>query len=217
MRKPHLFRRCLLLCAGLLIMAFGVAFSIKAGLGTSPISSLPYVMSLLTPLTVGTATICMHCALILLQILLLRRNYELLQLVQLPVALLFGYLTDFAVWVLQPISVNSYWESWVLCLIGILLVGIGVSFEVNADLVTLAGEGMVLAVCKVFHAPFAKIKIGFDCTLVILASLLSVIFLGYLAGVREGTAAAAIFVGMTSKLVTRLVFHPADASRQGAE
>ena len=156
----------------------------------------------------------MHCVLILLQILLLRRNYQLLQLVQLPVALLFGYLTDFAVWALQPISVNGYWESWLLCLIGILLVGVGVSFEVNANLVTLAGEGLVLAVCKVFHPPFAKSKIGFDCTLVVLASLLSIIFLGYLAGVREGTAAAAIFVGMVAKLTTRVVFHPANAAKQ---
>lgn len=90
-------KRYLLLCVGLVIMAFGVAFSIKAGLGTSPISSVPYVISLFSPLTVGTATIAMHVALIILQILLLRRRYELIQLMQLPVALLFGVLTDFSV------------------------------------------------------------------------------------------------------------------------
>ena len=93
----HPLRRCLLLVAGLIIMAFGVAFSIKAGLGTSPISSLPYVLSLFTPLTVGTATIAMHVTLILLQILLLRRRYDPVQLLQLPVAIAFGYLTDFSV------------------------------------------------------------------------------------------------------------------------
>ena len=89
MRKSIRFRwkRWLLLCVGLLVMAFGVAFSIKGGLGTSPISSLPYVISRIAPLTVGTATIAMHVALILLQILLLRRRYQLIQLLQLPVAL----------------------------------------------------------------------------------------------------------------------------------
>ena len=77
MRKSIRFRwkRWLLLCVGLLVMAFGVAFSIKGGLGTSPISSLPYVISRITPLTVGTATIAMHVALILLQILLLRKRF----------------------------------------------------------------------------------------------------------------------------------------------
>ena len=88
-------KRYVLLCVGLTIMAFGVAFSIKAGLGTSPISSLPYVLSLLTPLTVGTATIAMHVVLICLQILLLRRRYDPIQFMQLPVALIFGVMTDF--------------------------------------------------------------------------------------------------------------------------
>lgn len=94
----YVLRRYLLLCAGLAIMTFGVAFSIKASLGTSPISSVPYVVSLFAPLTVGTATIVMHCVFILLQILILRRQYHPIQLMQLPVAVLFGYLTDFGVW-----------------------------------------------------------------------------------------------------------------------
>lgn len=199
----HPLRRCLLLVAGLFIMAFGVAFSIKAGLGTSPISSLPYVLSLFTPLTVGTATIAMHVTLILLQILLLRRRYDPVQLLQLPVALVFGGLTDFSVWVLQGVTASSYAMQWVLCLAGILLVGVGVSFEVTANLVTLAGEGMVLAVCKVFPVSFGNVKIGFDVTLVVIASVLSLLFLGGLYGVREGTVAAAFCVGLIARQVNR--------------
>lgn len=196
-------KRYLLLAVGLTIMAFGVAFSIKAGLGTSPISSLPYVLSLFTPLTVGTATIAMHITLILLQILLLRRRYDPIQLIQLPVAFVFGYLTDLGVWAVQGIVPSSYLTQWLLCIIGILLVGVGVSFEVTAGVVTLAGEGMVLALCKAFPLKFANVKVGFDVTLVVLATALSLIFLGYLAGVREGTVAAAICVGLTAKQVNR--------------
>lgn len=200
----HMLRRCLLLVVGLVIMAFGVAFSIKAGLGTSPISSLPYVLSLLPlHLTVGTATIAMHVTLIILQILLLRRRYDPFQLAQLPVALVFGSLTDFSVWALQGINVSAYPARWVLCIIGILLVGVGISFEVTANVVTLAGEGMVLAVCKVFPVPFGNAKIGFDVTLVVIASVLSLLFLGGLYGVREGTVAAAFCVGLVARQVNR--------------
>lgn len=200
----HMLRRCLLLVVGLVIMAFGVAFSIKAGLGTSPISSLPYVLSLLPlHLTVGTATIAMHVTLIILQILLLRRRYDPFQLAQLPVALVFGSLTDFSVWALQGINVSAYPARWVLCIIGILLVGVGVSFEVTANVVTLAGEGMVLAVCKVFPVPFGNAKIGFDVTLVVIAIVLSLLFLGGLYGVREGTVAAAFCVGLVARQVNR--------------
>ena len=205
-KQKHLVRRWALLVVGLVIMAFGVAFSIKAGLGTSPISSLPYVLSLLPlpiTLTVGTATIAMHVTLILLQTLLLRRRYDPFQLAQLPVALVFGSLTDFSVWALQGIAVSAYPARWGLCIIGILLVGVGVSFEVTANVVTLAGEGMVLAVCKVFPVPFGNAKIGFDVTLVVLASVLSLLFLGGLYGVREGTVAAAFCVGLVARQVNR--------------
>lgn len=201
-----LLKRYLLLLVGLSIMAFGVAFSIKASLGTSPISSVPYVVSLFTPLTVGTATITMHCVFILLQILILRKNYHPIQLMQLPVAFFFGYLTDFGVWVVQGIQCNTYWQQWIVCLIGILLVAVGVSFEVKAGVVVLAGEGVVLAICQVFSkVKFGYMKVGFDVTLVIIACILSFVFTGRLQGVREGTVAAALLVGLIAKRIGKLL------------
>ena len=194
--RQETVRRYGLLGLGLLITAFGIAFSIQAGLGTSPISSLPYVVSLLTPLSVGTATICLHGVLILLQLLILRRRYDPVQLLQLPVALVFGYLTDLGVWVIQGIPVPSYGVRWLLCLAGVFLVGVGVALEVVAGVVTLAGEGFVLAVCRVTPFPFGNLKVAFDVLLVGVASLLSLLCLHGLYGVREGTLAAALGVGL---------------------
>ncbi|HJB15098.1 MAG TPA: YitT family protein [Candidatus Blautia excrementipullorum] len=198
-------KRYLLLLAGLAVMAFGVAFSIKASLGTSPISSVPYVVSLFSPLTVGTATIIMHCVFILLQILILRRKYHLIQLMQLPVAFFFGYLTDFGVWAVQSIDCHTYWQQWLICLIGILLVAAGVSLEVKAGVVVLAGEGVVLAICKVLPIKFGYMKVLFDVTLVVIACILSLVFTGHLQGVREGTVAAAIMVGLIAKQLGKIL------------
>ncbi|MCU6761451.1 Uncharacterized BCR%2C YitT family COG1284 [uncultured Roseburia sp.] len=192
-------KRYLFLCLALIVMAFGVAMSIKANLGTSPISSFPFVLSLLTPLSVGKATILLHCTLIALQILILRRRYRPVQLIQLPVAFLFGYLTDFAVWALQGVSYTAYWQQWLLCIAGIFLVAAGVSLEVTADAVTLAGEGFVLAVCQVLPIKFGNMKVAFDVTLVAVSCLLSVLFTAKLQGVREGTVAAAVFVGLLAR------------------
>lgn len=198
-------KRYLLLLAGLAVMAFGVAFSIKASLGTSPISSVPYVVSLFSPLTVGTATIIMHCVFILLQILILRRKYHLIQLMQLPVAFCFGYLTDFGVWAVQNMECHTYWQQWLICLIGILLVAAGVSLEVKAGVVVLAGEGVVLAICKVLPIKFGYMKVLFDVTLVVIACILSLVFTGHLQGVREGTVAAAIMVGLIAKQLGKIL------------
>lgn len=207
MEKTHIYiiRRYLLLLVGLAIMAFGVAFSIKASLGTSPISSVPYVVSLFAPLTVGTATIIMHCVFILLQILILRKKYHPIQLMQLPVAFFFGYLTDFGVWAVQGITCNHYLQQWLVCLIGIFLVAVGVSLEVKAGVVVLAGEGVVLAICKVLPVKFGYMKVGFDVTLVSIACVLSFVFTGRLQGVREGTVAAALLVGLIAKQLGKML------------
>lgn len=200
-----LIKRYILLLAGLTVMAFGVAFSIKGNLGTSPISSVPYAVSRFTPLTVGTATIVMHCVFIVIQIAVLRKKYQLIQLMQLPVAFFFGYLTDFAVWAVQGLPCVNYMQQWLACLVGILLVAIGVSMEVKAGVVVLAGEGVVLALCQVIpKAKFGYMKEGFDVTLVAAACVLSLLFTGQVQGVREGTVAAAVFVGLLAKQLGKL-------------
>ena len=164
---------------------------------------MPYALSQFTPLTVGTATIAMNAVFILIQILLLRRRYDPVQLLQLPVAIVFGYLTDFAVWLVSFLQPAAYWQQWLLCLVGIALVGIGVSCEVTAGVATMAGEGVVLAVCQVTPVKFGTMKVTFDVTLVVIACTLSLLFLGHLAGVREGTVAAALLVGQVARRMNR--------------
>lgn len=198
-------RRIILLCIGLTVMAFGVAFSIKAELGTSPISSVPYVTSVISGLSVGTTTIIMNTLFVLIQILILRKKYDLFQLLQLPAAILFGSMIDVAEYALTPLSVSNYFVQWIFCVIGIFFVAMGISIEVTAGLVTTAGEGVVLAVCKVSPVKFSSMKVIFDVTLVCISVILSFIFIGHLDGVREGTAAAAVFVGLTTKQTNKVM------------
>ncbi|MCD8132764.1 MAG: DUF6198 family protein [Clostridiales bacterium] len=203
MPVKELIKRSIFLLAALFIMAFGVAFSIKGDLGTSPISSFPYAVSLITPLTVGQATITLHCILIALQILLLRKQYDPFQLLQLPAALVFGLLTDFALNVISDLSPSSYAGQWRLCIIGLILVAVGVSMEVTSKIVTLAGEGFVLAFCKVAPIKFSNMKVCFDVSLVALACITSFTFLHAIEGVREGTVAAAVLVGLLTKQLNK--------------
>lgn len=198
-RWTHPVRRLALLCAGLIIMAFGVAFSIKAALGTSPISGVPYVTARISGLSVGTTTIIMNFLFVLIQIAILRRQYEWFQLLQFPAAVLFGVMIDVAEAVLAPLPAGNYAQQWLLCAAGIFFIALGVSVEVMANLVTTAGEGIVLAICKVVPIKFGNMKMAFDITLVCISIVLSLLFLGQLDGVREGTVAAALLVGQITK------------------
>ena len=184
-------------------MAFGVAFSIKAGLGTSPISSVPYAASEISGLTVGVTTIVMNFLFVVLQIAILRREYDWFQLLQFPAAVVFGCAIDLAEYALAPLPFAGCAQQWLLCLIGIFLVALGVSVEVMANLVTTAGEGVVLAICRVVPVKFGNMKMIFDVTLVCISIAPGLIFLRRLSGVREGTVAAAILVGQVTKLTGR--------------
>lgn len=203
----HPVRRIAFLCFGLMIMAFGVAFSIKAALGTSPISSVPYVTAKISGLSVGTTTIIMNFVFVFIQIAILRSQYDWLQLLQFPAAIVFGTMIDVAGYVLQAIAFSNYVQQWLLCIAGIFLIALGISLEVTANLVTTAGEGIVLAICRVVPVKFSNMKIIFDVTLVCISIVLSFVFLGHLDGVREGTVAAAIFVGLITKQTNRLMNH----------
>lgn len=203
MNRTALLKRIVFLCVGLTTMAFGVAFSIKAALGTSPISSVPYVTGAISGLTVGTTTIIMNTLFVLIQIAILRRQYEWVQLLQLPAAVLFGMMIDLASYLIRDLNPTAYWQQWIVCLRGIFLVALGVSMEVTTRLITTAGEGIVLAICKVAPIKFGNMKMIFDLTLVAISITLSLLFLHHLDGVREGTVAAAVLVGQLARQINK--------------
>lgn len=200
-------RRLLLLTVGMLIMALGIALSIRSGLGTTTISSLPYVLSLITPMTLGTATILVNLGLVTLQVAILRRRFRLFQLLQLPILVIFGLFNDLALWATDWISHDAYWQQWLLVLAGIGLLGVGICFQIAADTVMLPGEATVLTISRELSRRFGDrtlfvfgyIKIMLDLTLVSSALILALTFLGGFIGVREGTLAAAFLIGATVK------------------
>ena len=116
----------------------------------------------------------------------------------------FGLLIDLASYCIADVIPQGYLMQWLLCAVGIVLVAIGVSCEVAADLLTLAGEGLVRALCSVCPLKFGYMKVIVDVSLVVIAVALSFGFLHGLQGVREGTLAAALLVGLLAKQINRL-------------
>lgn len=203
--------RYLVFALGLLGVAFGVAFSIRAAVGTTTISAPPYVVSLVSPLTVGQATIILHVLMILAQIVILGRRYQPVQLLQLPIGIAFGVVIDAALWLLRDVHPDGYAESLLLCAVGIAVMGVEVGLEVVADVVMLAGEGFIAAICRCWDLEFGRVKIVNDLAHVLAAVVISLVGLGTVVGVREGTVAAAFLVGMLAGPVIRTLKPRLDA------
>lgn len=185
-------------------MSIGVDVSIKANLGTTPISCPPYVFSLAFPLTMGATTVIMNMVLIILQIILLRRDYKWIQLAQIIAACIFGLFIDLNMPLLAWIHVsNNYLIQWTLCLLSCFIMGFGVFLEVRAKIIYLAGEGLSLAIANVFQIKFGKAKVYVDVTLLIIGVMSSFVLLQCLKGAREGTVASALLVGTIAQFYNK--------------
>ena len=131
------FKRYLIFLVGLFISSLGVSLVTKANLGTSPISSIPYVLSLNFSLTLGNFTIIFSLFLIALQLLILRKDFKLEHLLQIPISILFGYFIDWTMLLLSFVHPDSYLFKVIALLIGCIILGFGVYCEVLADVAML--------------------------------------------------------------------------------
>ncbi len=199
-----------LLLVSLCVMTLGVAVCVRSMLGSSVISTLPYVFETagkrqlgVPQLTIGQYTYVMNGVLVLGQILVLRRRFEPVQLFQLLVGFVFGSLIDVNMALTSWLVPATLVEKIVSQVAGCTILGLGIAVEVRCGSVTMPGEGFPVAVSSVTGIEFPKVKIAVDVSLVVLAVVFSYVFFGawqwYIVGI--GTLFAMVYVGMVVRLV----------------
>ncbi len=193
--NQHFKPRLVMFAVGIFLMTLGIALSCKADLGTSPISSVPWVLSMFTSWSIGGITIAMNLVMILLQPLILRAVYLREIAGQLATTLAFGCSIDFSMGLLDWFVPASVLEQWLACLLSIIVLALGVFLEVRAKIFLVAGEGVVSVLAFVMQKKFSFIKNCFDITLVTIAIIISWNQFGILKGVGVGTVVAAVLVG----------------------
>lgn len=179
----------------LFFISLGASLSIKANLGTSPLICIPYVSSLISHLSVGTTSFFFNIILIAVQIILLGKGFEKRQYLQIVIGTIFSLFIDFTLMLINFINPLDYVSQLGLLLLSCVVMAFGVLLEVKTEVVFLPGDGFIVAASKFLKREFGKIKPFCDVSFVITAAVLSFAFLGYLAGVREGTVISAIIIG----------------------
>ena len=179
---------------GLLILAFGIALAVNCKLGVSPVSSLPYVVSLIFNVSLGTCTTIVYATYVLLQMVLLRKFQPAL-LLQLVFSTIFGWFVDGAKYVLGDFCLPTYFGQLAMLAASIVLIGFSLVLYLDVKLAPMPAEGLVGCLADKLGRPFSQMKTAFDCTSVLVAAVLSLVFLGGLVGIREGTVLTALLVG----------------------
>lgn len=206
MNPGVVLRKAAVYAAGLLFMAFGVAFSVNSGLGVSPVNSLPYVVSLVLGVDMGSCVIGVFSFYVLVQILIYRRDFKWINLTQIVFSTLFGYFVDFAKAVVGDFALPTYPGQLIMLAVSMVLVALGVCLYMDAGLVNMPMEGMTNAIAeRIVKKPFHDVKVAVDCLAVAAAILLSFVGLGGLEGIREGTLLCALLVGKMMKPMQKVL------------
>lgn len=200
MSKPELFKRYVLFIISLFFSALGV----------SPISSVANVMSYkFSFLSLGTWLIIWNCVLILGQVIILRKNFKLIQFLQVPLSFIFGWFTDFGMFIVSHIPINSYSIQLLMVFAGIIILGFGISLSVIANVIMNSGEAFVKSISDTSGKEFGNIKIAFDIICVVISIVLSLIFFDFsIIGTREGTVISALCTGIVVKFFLKRLNKP---------
>ena len=212
MAKNNIVARFLVATLGLVLVALGVALSLKSNLGTAPPSCPPAVLNLRWgAISFGTFTWMMHIGFIALQMAMRRKVLDISYLLQLLAAFVFGYLCDACIWLLKDVDVASYLLKIVFILAAVVLTAVGIRLEVLSKAWILAGDKVVDVFSEVTGVKFSNAKIGEDVLLVVLSAAFAWICFGSPFGngeevvIREGTVLLAALTGLCMKLTDPLV------------
>lgn len=202
MSKKNIIGRYMLFLLGLFIASMGVAFSTKAGLGTSPVASVPYSVSLVCPFfTLGGWLNLLSVLQITVQIFLLGKKCKPVEIIiQTILAFVYGYLTNLSCWIIKGLEVDTYIQQLAYMLLGCFILAFGIWIQLKGAVAMLPGEAMNRAISMVTGKKYENIKIFFDVLYILIAAIFCLVFIGRLEGVREGSIFAAIVVGNIIKV-----------------
>lgn len=196
-------KRWMIFFLSLFFMGNGIAMVTNAQLGTTPISSVPYVVGKIFGFSIGTGTFTVNTLMLLAQIPLLGKTFRPRQFLQLPCVFVFSLFIDLGMWITHSLIP----ESWPMCILmtltGCLIMAFGIMLEITSSTMVIPGEGFVLALAYRTRLPFANLKVINDVSLVGFAAVLGWVFLGKIDGLREGTVITAFLTGVFIRFFSR--------------
>ncbi len=189
-----MIKRLCIYVAGIFFVSLGIVLCVKCQLGVSPISSLPYVLEIILPLTFGQLTMLYHLLNIGLQLYLRKKIWDAKIWLQIPVAIIFGQLIDFLKDFIKFSSTDLQYQLIVLAL-SIIFTAFGMVCMLEADLIQNPPDGTVKMLSANSGKELGKVKIVYDITIAVISCFIGFLWLGKPEGLGIGTIASAIFVG----------------------
>ncbi len=203
--KPMTIKRLVIYVIGLFIMSLGIAFAVNSDFGVSPVTTLPYVVSRILNISIGTGTWVAYGCYIIIEAIVYRKKFKLIYILQFPAAIMFGYFTDFSKWLISPLGIPNVWYiQLIFVIIGVIILGLGLMAYLEADIMAIPPDALAVAFAWLVKKPLGNVKRIFDLCIVAASLILSLVFLHSYQGIWIGTIIAALGVGTMLKFWSKL-------------
>lgn len=195
--------RVIIYFLGLFSIAIGINLALTSNLGISPVSAFTLPISQITEVSLGTITIITYVCFVVIQIIVLGKRFKPKNLLQAPFSVAFGFFVDYTGQLLQFVQLDQYFWKLIFVFLSIIACALGATLYIAMDIVPNAPEGLILAISEKTEIPFSKLKVITDCAYVVIGAILSLIFLGRISSIREGTILSALLVGKIIGVFTK--------------
>ncbi|MDP4118177.1 MAG: DUF6198 family protein [Bacillota bacterium] len=207
MTKKEVCKRCFIFTLGVYIMTFAIRMTISANLGTTPLSTLPNILSIrFENISFGTMSCLWNLLLVVMQIVILRKKFKAIQFIQVPLSLLFGIMLNLSEWLLMRLNPQTYLSKYTVLIIGCILLALSISLTIQADLVMNSGEAIVMAIVLETGWNFGYVKVALDVIYVLCGLILSIVFWGALNGIGIGTLICAVITGFIVNFFNKILY-----------
>lgn len=175
------------------MVGIGASLTLKAAIGVGAWDALAQSISFSTGIKVGTIAMILNSSCVLGQLLILRKDFRLKHLLQLPIGIVIGVVVNFIFYdVLGPITVDSYVMNLLLLLVAYIIIAASIAGIMLLDVVTFPLEGICMAIANKMNWKFVVVRQSADVISLVLVLIITFTMAIPLT-LREGTVIGMLF------------------------
>ena len=181
---------------GINILSLGTVLFTCCKLGASALVTVPQVINLIFPLSLGGATTVVFLLFVTIEFFIVRK-IKLIILLQFPLSFVFGWLVDFYDITLgmNQFVPESYLLKAITLILALLCTSIGIFMMLKSDGILIPPDGLVSTIAIKINKTFGQVKLYFDISMILTSTLLSIFYLGKIITVGLGTILAILTIG----------------------
>jgi len=179
----------------IIITATGASLALTVAVGVGAWDALSQSISTVLGMKVGTFSMILNISCVLIQIILLKKEFKAIQLIQIFVSVLAGLIINFMYYdVFSHFAVDNYFVRLILLVLSQIICAIGVSSLMIIDFISFPLESCCMVVSKRINKNFGLLRQFVDIASIIIALAISLIFRSDIS-VREGTVIGMLTFG----------------------